>query len=110
MTTMIRLPWHWRLRRWLGFDSTRRGVLYIPNEIQTHPTPRTPQAEQDVFLNLLIDHLTAPIQPPHRPRLYRFRHFIGDDRVRGYDRHWNARSLMPIILRGPADAAPYITP
>jgi hypothetical protein len=96
----IRLPWRWRLRRWLGFDSARRaGVLYIPNEITFDP----PNAAADALLNHLIKIMSEPLGP--LPRWYRWRRFWGCDSVRSRKAMLHAtKSMVPIILRGPADA------
>lgn len=94
----IRLPWRFRLKRWLGFDSIRRrGVLFIPDELTFPDTV-------DTFLNHLIDLMTQPLGP--LPRWYRFRRWAGFDSVRRVKTIHDPSSLVPIILRGPAAAAP----
>jgi hypothetical protein len=109
MITLPRLPWHWRLRRWLGFDSLRRGILFIPNELHF----REPDAsDTDRFLNELIRVMTEPIRVMTEPiggrpsRWWRFRRWAGFDSVRHTKSTRDARTLVPIILRGPASAAP----
>lgn len=102
MTIILKRPaWHWRLRRWLGFASARRrfsrGTLYIPNTLSfIHP-------ENDAFLNELIDIMTRPVGPPSR--WWRIRRWLGFDSTRRLGSTPHTRSIVPIILRGPAPLA-----
>lgn len=76
---VIRPPWHWRLRRWLGFDSTRGGILYIPDELHF---PRFPS--EDPLLDKMIEALKAPLtKAPRQPTPYIMRGPAADlERIR----------------------------